>query len=258
MSPVFARLGVAADGAASRLREMAHINSRSWPYGEGAIVTTVKTATEHNGEAWQRFFSTGPLALLPLHAPHERSLIWTVPLARAEELAQMTGQAFEQALDLACADAVGSVEANVPRQMFALARTEADRYVAPRLALVGDAAHQLHPLAGQGVNLGLADAASLAELLNDAHTAGRDPGSVSLLRRYERWRFSANTPMIAAISMFHTLFPNDAPPLAALRGISLRVFDQLLPVKRIVMRFASGLAGDLPRIARSTRTDKQS
>lgn len=252
LGPAFssARLLVAADGAGSRLRDLAGIKAAIRPYEEGAIVTTVKTGRAHRGVAWQRFLATGPLALLPLAAPHERSLIWTLPLAQAQELAEMPDEAFARALELACKDTAGAIEVDVPRQMFALTATRTEHYAGQRIALIGDAAHQVHPLAGQGVNLGLGDAAALAELLEEARLRHRDPGAPGLLRRYERWRVSANTPMITAIDCFHRLFPDATSPLAGLRGTSLRVFDRLPLLKRAAMRFASGLTGDLPSLAR--------
>lgn len=245
-----ARLVIAADGSASRLRDLAGLKTRLRPYDEGAIVTTVTTETAHQGVAWQRFLSTGPIALLPLYAPHERSLIWTVPLVRAQELVRLPDEGLVRELELACKDAVGAIKAPIPRQMFALTAARSESYIGPRLALVGDAAHQVHPLAGQGANLGLADAAALSELLDEARARRRDPGGRTLLRQYERWRAAANAPMITAIDWFHRLFPDATPALSTLRGASMRAFDQLSPLKRAAMRFASGVTGDLPKRCR--------
>jgi ubiquinone biosynthesis UbiH/UbiF/VisC/COQ6 family hydroxylase len=245
-----ARLAVASDGAYSLIRGSGGIGLETHPYHETAITTTVRTRVPHGQQAWQRFLPGGPLALLPLPDPGERSLIWSLAEAQARELCALGDEAFADALRAACGDEFGEISTCVPRQAFPLIRARAQRYIGERLALAGDAAHHVHPLAGQGVNLGLADAATLAEVLIDARTAGRDPGARAALRRYERWRRSANTPMLAAIDLFHDLFPRPGRLWGKTRRTGLRVFDTLTPVKREVMRYASGIKGDLPFLAR--------
>ncbi|MHB1528409.1 MAG: FAD-dependent monooxygenase [Acidiferrobacteraceae bacterium] len=246
-----ARLAVASDGAHSLIRGSAGIGLKTHPYHETAITTIVRTRLPHGHEAWQRFLPEGPLALLPLPDPGERSLIWSLAEERARELCALGNEAFADALRAACGDEFGEMSTSVPRQTFPLVRARARRYIGERLALAGDAAHRVHPLAGQGVNLGFADAATLAEVLIDARAAGRDPGAHAVLRRYERWRRSANTPMLAAIDLFHDLFPRPGRIWGRTRRTGLRAFDTLTPIKREVMRYASGIKGDLPFLARS-------
>lgn len=247
-------LAVASEGTQSLLRGQAGIGLDSRAYGEAAISTIVRTSLPHAGAAWQRFLAGGPVALLPLPDPLERSLIWSVASARARELCALSDDGFAQALRNVTGEEFGELETNVARHAFPLARGQAKGYIAGRLALAGDCAHRVHPLAGQGVNLGLADAAALADVVADADARGLDPGSRAVLRRYERWRVSANAPMIAAIDFFHDMFPRPGHVLDRVRGASLRLFDTLAPLKREVMRHASGIKGDLPRLARPAST----
>ncbi len=245
------RLLVGADGARSQVREFAGIDSRGWSYGQQAIVATVTTALPHRATAWQRFLSTGPLAFLPL-ADGSCSIVWSNDNAQAELLMQLDTDAFRSQLQSAFAARLGEITAVGPRAAFALRLSHADRYVDQRVALAGDAAHTVHPLAGQGANLGLADAATLAEVVLDAVQAGRDIGARSVLRRYERWRKGDNLAMLGAMDGFKRLFGNDLAPARSLRNLGLTLTDAATPVKNLIVRRAMGLAGDLPRLARGS------
>jgi 2-octaprenylphenol hydroxylase len=246
---VSCRLVVGADGARSRLRDLAHIGVRSRPYGHRALVATVRPERGHGETAWQCFLPTGPLAFLPLPDGH-CSIVWSAPDWRVEELLALSAQVFAQALGEAFEGRLGRILWVGRRVAFPLVRQHADQYVRERVALVGDAAHTIHPLAGQGVNLGLLDAAALAEVVADAVRGGKDPGSLRSLHRYERWRRGHNLLVQSAMDGFKALFGTEAAPVAALRGAGLRLTDRAGPAKRLIMSQAMGLAGDLPALAR--------
>jgi 2-octaprenylphenol hydroxylase len=246
---VSARLVVAADGARSRVRSLAHIGCPASPNGQEALVATVRTERHHADTAWQRFLATGPLAFLPLPEGY-CSIVWSAPPARVAELLALSDDDFRGGLGEAFEGRLGAVTWVGRRASFPLYRQHAERYVRPRVALVGDAAHTIHPLAGQGVNLGLLDAAALAEVLAGARRSREDIGDLAVLRRYERWRRGHNALTQAAMDGFRLLFGATTAPVAALRGLGLRLTDGALPVKRALMRQAMGLSGDLPALAR--------
>jgi 2-octaprenylphenol hydroxylase len=199
--------------------------------------------------AWQRFLPTGPLAFLPL--PDSRySIVWSVDAPRAEDLLAQDDATFLESLQAAFGERLGCMRSSSARLAFPLRRAHAQRYTAPRVALIGDAAHTVHPLAGQGVNLGLLDAAVLAEVLSDAHRAGRDIGSLATVRRYERWRKGDNLAMLVLTDGLKRLFGSSVPVLTQLRNTGLDLTNAVTPLKRILMRHAAGLAGDLPKLAR--------
>lgn len=253
------RLIVGADGAHSNVRQLADITTHGWSYAQKGVVATVQTELPHRDTAWQRFLPSGPLAFLPLH-DGRCSIVWSTTPEHADALVAMDETAFLAALDHAFANhrtghpggPLGKMIASPgPRAAFPLSLQHATAYTAPRLALIGDAAHTLHPLAGQGVNLGVLDAATLAEVLLDARRLGKDIGAHGTLRRYERWRKSNNLAMLAAMDGFKRLFSNDFVPLHWLRNSGLRLAHRATPVKNLIMRHAMGLAGDLPKIART-------
>lgn len=245
------RLVVAADGAGSKTRALAGIGVRGWSYDQKAVVTNVATELPHRETAWQRFLEDGPLAFLPLR-DGRCSIVWSTLPAHAERLLAAAPDAFRDELAAAFGHRLGRVTASGPRAAFPLRLQHANSYVGVRLALIGDAAHAIHPLAGQGVNLGLLDAAALAEVLCDAHTAGRDLGATAVLRRYERWRKGDNLSMMLVMDGFKRLFGATAPPLKAVRNLGLALTDRAVPVKNLIIRHAMGLTGDLPRIARQS------
>ncbi len=247
-----ARLVVGADGAHSSIREWAGIRSRGWNYQQTAIVATVKTVQPHRACAYQVFHSTGPLAYLPL-TDGLSSIVWSCDQARAEELLQLDDPAFMQELSIAFGNRLGAMQSVSQRAGYPLSLAHSDHYIGERIALVGDAAHRVHPLAGQGVNLGLLDAASLAQVLLEAAADKKDIGAHAVLRRYERWRKGGNLAMLAVTDAFKRGFGSQRWPLVPLRNAGMRLADGLGPVKQLIMRHAVGLAGDLPELARSGR-----
>lgn len=245
-------LVVGADGADSALRTLAGISARVEEYGEQAVVANVKTSRSHQRTAWQRFLPGGPLALLPLADEHECAIVWTVPTERAQALLALDESSFIAELQSALGSetprqGLGRIEAAGPRAGFPLRLVHAGHYIAPRVALIGDAAHTVHPLAGQGVNLGLSDAAELAEALMEAHAHGKDIGARSVLRRYERARKGEVLGMIAALQGLHRLFGSRRASLRWARNLGLDLTDTLSPVKNLITRHAMGVSGDPPK-----------
>lgn len=244
-----ARLAIGADGTHSPLRGMAGIECARVDYEQRALVATVKTEKPHADTAWQRFLPEGPLAFLPL--PEQRcSIVWSTSHAQADVLLGLDEPRFADELAYAFEAKLGAITWVGERAAFPLTSTHADSYIGERLVLAGDAAHTIHPLAGQGVNLGFLDVGVLAEVLGDALNTSRDIASRRVLRRYERWRKGHNMLMRGAMDGFKWLFENPRPIVQLARGFGLRATDQLMPVKRLIMRNASGLSGELPALAR--------
>jgi 2-octaprenylphenol hydroxylase len=245
-----ARLLVGADGAESSARAAAGIGTRRADMHQKGIVATIRTERPHGQVARQRFLPTGPLALLPLVQSNASSIVWSADDARADVLMELSDAAFVEALHAAVGDVLGSVLSVGKRQAFPLALAQAERYTGPRLALIGDAAHVVHPLAGQGVNLGFLDAAALADVVLGAGPS-RDIGAHAGLRRYERARKGENLGMIAVTGGFKYLFGNDLSWARRLRNAGLNLANAVPPAKRLLMRRAAGLSGDVPSLARS-------
>ena len=241
-----APLLVAADGGRSKLRPLLGVDLVSRDYRQSGLVCWAATERDHEATARQRFQPGGPVAFLPL-ADGRCSIVWTRPQDQAEDLRAMDEAEFRERLAAALGGRLGAVTAVGRRALFPLRRQHASRYVGPRFALIGDAAHTIHPLAGQGVNLGLLDAAALAQVLA---ADGGDWGRLALLRRYERWRRGENELMLRAMDGFQWLFDDGPAPLRLLRGLGLGLTDRLAPVKLALMRRAMGLTGDLPDLAR--------
>jgi len=240
---------VGADGADSRVRREAAIDWTRHDLQQSAIVGVVHAERPHAATAYQRFLATGPLAFLPLDEPHTVSIVWSADQTRAAALMALDDTAFNVELQTAFGDHLGGVQLASARAAIPLALGFARDYTSHRVALIGDAAHTVHPLAGQGVNLGILDAAALAEILLTAAGQKRDLGAHALLRRYERARKGADVSMQAVTGGFRYLFGSGLPGLRTLRGTGLRITEQLPPLKDYFMRRASGLAGELPRLA---------
>ena len=247
---VEARLVAGADGARSRVRQMAGIPAKVSAYDQEALVATVRTAEPHQETAWQRFLPDGPLAFLPL-PENWCSVVWSTRPEHAAMLQTMPEGDLRNALTDAFAARLGPVRELAGRGRFPLVRVQARRYLAHRVALLGDAAHTIHPLAGQGVNLGLLDAAALADIVEDLLALDRDPGLVGNLRRYERWRRGHNLLTGQAMSGFNHLFGSSLAPVTAARNLGFALTDRLTPLKRLFISYASGLAFELPRLARA-------
>ena len=246
-----ARLVVGADGARSLVRELAGIRRTRRDYGQTAIVATVATESPHHATAWQRFRPTCPLAVLPL-GDGRSSIVWSTRNQEAERLLSLDDDAFREALAAAFEHRLGAVLEVGPRAAFPLVGGQSYPYVRPRVALVGDAAHSIHPLAGQGVNLGFMDAAELAAALAGRR---RDPGALQRLRRYERARRGENEAVMRLMEAFRSLFGLPAPPLARMRGAGMRLVGGIAPLKRRIMAQALGVAGPRPPLA-STPQDR--
>ena len=239
-----AKLLVGADGALSRVRQMLDFRTREWDYGHRALACTVQTANPHQDTAWQRFLPTGPLAFLPLPGTGEHhfcSIVWSLQEAVAEEVLALSYEAFCSRLDAAFEDTLGPVLASSPRFAFPLRQRHAVDYIQPGVALVADAAHTIHPLAGQGINLGLLDVSVLAEELLQAHRRGLEPGRMDVLARYQRRRKGDNLMMMGAMDGFKRLFEQQALPLRWLRNAGMRGVGQVAPLKQRLMRQALGI-----------------
>jgi 2-octaprenylphenol hydroxylase len=246
---------LAADGTDSTVRRLLALPTAGHRYEQMAVVTHVRSSRPHEDTAWQRFLPGGPLALLPL-ADGRSSVVWSLPTAEAERLLAASDAEFLAELADASAGVLGDLTACSRRVGFALQALHALRYAAPRVALLGDAAHTVHPLAGQGMNLGLLDAASIAAVIEDAVLAGEDVGDLKVLRRYERERKGDNLAMLAAFDGLNRLFglPGWALPL---RALGLRAVEAARPVKRILMQKALGLDAGRKHQARWSRADRQ-
>lgn len=240
------RLLVGADGPASKVRHLAGIRFQARDYGQAAVVANVRTEWSLEATAWQCFLPTGPVAFLPL-AEHMAAVVWSTTFDEADRLGGLPDEAFRLELAQAIQFRLGAILESSGRVSFPLRGGQAEPYVLPRVALIGDAAHTIHPLAGQGANLGFMDAATLAEVLVDAR---RDAGSLRVLRRYERARKADNLLTMRAMEGFRYLFTGRLRPLAWIRGTGLSLTNATGPVKHMLMRYAMGLAGERPRLAR--------
>lgn len=240
-----ARLVVGADGANSWLRNKADIPLTFWDYRHHALVATIRTEEAHGAVARQVFHGEGILAFLPLHDPHLCSIVWSLSPEEAERMQQASAVTFNQALNIAFDNRLGLCRVESERQVFPLTGRYARQFAAHRLALVGDAAHTIHPLAGQGVNLGFMDAAELVEELKRLHRQGKDIGQYLYLRRYERSRKHSAAMMLAGMQGFRELFAGSHPAKKLFRDIGLKLADTFPGVKPQLIRQAMGL-NDLP------------
>jgi len=244
---VMARLLVGADGAHSLIRERAGIATHGWNYDQSAIVTTVAHERAHNGRAEEHFLPAGPFAILPLTG-RRCSIVWTETSGEAERIVALPDSEFHAELEKRFGLQLGDIEVVGPRRAFPLGLFTARTFIGERLALVGDAAHIIHPIAGQGLNMGLRDVAALAEAIADAARLGLDPGGPEVLERYQRWRRFDTMTMGIATDGLNRLFSNHSDALRLVRDIGLGLVDRMPMLKRIFIREAAGFTGDLPKL----------
>ena len=246
-APIAASLLVAADGAKSRLRERAGIATHGWEYDQSGIVVTVGHERDHDGRAEEHFLPAGPFAILPLTGKRS-SLVWTETRANAARIVALPPDEFHAELEQRFGLHLGEIKALDQPRAFPLGYFVARSFISERLALIGDAAHVIHPIAGQGLNMGLKDVAALAETVVDAARLGIDPGQADVLERYQRWRRFDTMAMGAATNTLNVLFSNESTLLRGVRDIGLGLVDRLPPLKNAFIRQAAGLTGEVPRL----------
>jgi 2-octaprenylphenol hydroxylase len=246
-----ADLVVGADGARSSLRQQLKIDSKGWSYQQSAIVCTVTTEQPHQYTAWQRFLPEGPLAFLPLADPHQCSIVWTNSTEEAELLSQLNDDDFKVTLGKAFELTLGNITDISQRAHFPLKLSHAKDYIQSGFALVGDAAHTIHPLAGQGVNIGLLDAATLAEVVLEASSKERQIGSIHTLSKYQRRRKGDNVAIQMAMEAFHRVFGSDLAPIKWLRQVGLSSVNKSSLLKTLFMKNASGHRFANPKISKN-------
>ena len=244
-----APLVVGAEGRGSVIRTEAGIGAIGWDYRQTGVVATVRMARPHEGVAHEYFLPGGPFAILPLTGDRA-SLVWTESTARAQALKTARPEIFQAHLERRFGDFLGDLTVEGPVFTYPLSLQLAERFVAPRVALLGDAAHGVHPIAGQGLNLGLKGAAALAEVLVDAVRVGEDIGSEVVLERYAAWRRFDTVTLSAGMDAFVRLFSNDNPLLRMARGVGMAAVNRVAPARRFFMHEAGGAVGDLPRLLR--------
>jgi 2-octaprenyl-6-methoxyphenol hydroxylase len=244
---ITARLLVGADGARSLIREQAGIATHGWNYDQSAIVTTVAHERGHNGRAEEHFLPAGPFAILPLTG-RRCSIVWTETSGEAERIVALADDEFHAELEKRFGLQLGDIEIVGPRRAFPLGLFTARTFIGERLALVGDAAHIIHPIAGQGLNMGLRDVAALAETIADAARLGLDPGGPEVLERYQRWRRFDTMTMGVATDGLNRLFSNHSDALRLVRDIGLGLVERMPMLKRMFIREAAGVTGDVPKL----------
>ena len=244
-----APLVIGADGRGSLVRREAGIGTMGWGYGHTAMVATVRLERDHGGVAYEHFLPSGPFAILPL-TDRRASLVWTESARRAAALKSARDAVFEAHLRRRFGPFLGAVVLDGPRFIYPLSLELADKVISARIALVGDSGHAIHPIAGQGLNMGLKDAAALAQVLTEAARLGEDLGALGVLERYARWRSVDNLGVAVATDLFTRLFSNDNPLIRAARGAGIAVVNRIGPARRLLMSEAGGAVGDLPRLLR--------
>ncbi|HXX50408.1 MAG TPA: ubiquinone biosynthesis hydroxylase [Xanthobacteraceae bacterium] len=244
-----ARLLVAADGARSSIRTRAGIATHGWNYGQSAIVINVEHERDHHGRAEEHFLPAGPFAILPFKGRHS-SIVWTETTLEAERIIALPEDAFHAELERRFKLHLGEIKAVGKRRAHPLGFFVARSFIAERIALVGDAAHLIHPIAGQGLNMGLKDVAALAEVIVDAARLGLDPGAADVLERYQRWRRFDTMAMGVATDGLNRLFSNRSDLLRFVRDVGLGLVDRLPGLKRLFIREAAGLVGEVPKLLR--------
>ena len=249
-SELSAQLVVAADGRRSAIREAAGIKSVHWGHDQTGIVTTITHESDHRNRAIQHFLPAGPFAMLPLKGGYRSSVTWSEKASEAKRILTLDDEAFLDEVDRRVAGRLGAVMLDGPRKSWPLETHLARSYIAPRVALVGDAAHGVHPIAGQGLNLGFRDVAALVECVADAARVGLDLGNADALARYERWRRFDATVSTATFSGLNRLFSNDWALMRSAREVGLGLLDRLPLAKQALVTEAAGLSGELPKLLR--------
>ena len=242
------KLVVGADGAKSHIRTLAGIKTRGWKYWQSCVAFTIKHTAVENNTAFERFWPSGPMGVLPL--PGNRcQIVWTHPHAEAKALAEIDEATFLEKLQTYTGGVLGDIELVSKRMVFPVQLMQCDRYIKPRLALIGDAAHCCHPVGGQGLNLGIRDAASLAQVLQTANEKGQDIGTIQVLKRYEGWRKIENLAILGFTDLLDRIFSNNWLPIVALRRMGLWMMSYLKPLKILALRLMTGLLGRKPKLA---------
>ena len=247
-----AGLVIAADGVKSKARDWAGIETRNWSYDQTAIVTTVEHEFDHENIAVEHFLPAGPFAILPMqddeNGKHRSSLVWTEHGGDVDAILSLPEKDFNEMLTIKFEGQLGKVKSITKPQSFSLNLCHAKKYIAPNLALIAEAAHRIHPIAGQGLNLSLRDIACLGEVLQNAKNLGLEYGSLSVLEEYQNWRRRDNLAMAVVTDGLNRLFSNDLPPVKFLRTRGLGIINKIPPAKRFFEKQAMGLSGKLPKI----------
>jgi 2-octaprenyl-6-methoxyphenol hydroxylase len=245
---------VACDGKFSRIRKQAGVRTVGWNYGQKGVVATVQHEKPHNGVAYEYFLPSGPFAILPL-TDNRSSLVWTEPDDIADALKAADDDVFQHELESRFGDFLGAVKPVGPRWAYPLGLKYAEQFCVERVAFVGDAARGIHPLAGQGFNLGIRDGAALAEVCGEAKRVGLDIGALTTLRRYEGWRKFDSATLAVGTDVFNRLFSNDIEPIRQIRGLGLSLVNKVPVARRFFMRQAGGETGDAPKLLKGQRLD---
>ena len=242
------KLVIAADGPKSRIRQWAQIKTRGWKYWQSCVTFTIQHNAASNDTAFERFWKTGPMGILPL--PGNRcQIVWTAPHTEAKALQELDEKEFLEKLQYHTGGLLGKLKLDTKRFLFPVQLMQSDRYVKPRLALVGDAAHCCHPVGGQGLNLGIRDAAALAEILQIAHQQGKDIGDIRVLKSYETWRKRENLAILAFTDFLDRLFSNNLFLVVSIRRLGLWLMRQVIPLKIFALQLMTGLKGRTPELA---------
>ena len=243
------KLLVAADGSKSPIRQAAGIKTKGWKYWQSCIVAFVKPEKSHNNTAYEKFWSSGPFAILPLPGNRCR-IVWTAPHEEAKALCALNDQEFLAELTQRYGQQMGKLELLGDRFIFQVQLMQSDRYVLPRLALIGDAAHNCHPVGGQGLNLGIRDAAALAEIIQTAHKHRQDIGNISILKQYESWRKKENLAILGFTDLLDRVFSNNFLPIVIIRRLGLWIMQRVPIVKIFALKLMIGLKGKTPQLAK--------
>ncbi|WP_016949483.1 FAD-dependent hydroxylase [Anabaena sp. PCC 7108] len=243
------KLLVAADGSKSPIRQAAGIKTKGWKYWQSCIVAFVKPEKCHNHTAYEKFWASGPFAILPLPGNRCR-IVWTAPHEEAKALCALNDQEFLAELTKRYGEQMGKLELLGDRFIFQVQLMQSDRYVLPRLALVGDAAHNCHPVGGQGLNLGIRDAAALAEVIQTAHQVGEDIGNIQILKKYERWRKKENLTILGFTDLLDRVFSNNFLPVVIIRRLGLWLMQRVPMLKVFALKLMIGLKGKTPELAK--------